>query len=58
MMLRYSFNAADAADAIERAVGAALDLGLRTGDLVPSGVEAVSTETMGNAVVDALDAGH
>ncbi len=54
MMLRYSLDAADAADAIEKAVGDVLDSGLRTGDIYHEGSELVSTSVMGDAVVKAL----
>ena len=36
MMLKYSFDMANEADAIERAVGAVLDAGYRTADIMPS----------------------
>jgi len=54
MMLRYSFGELQAADAIEVAVGKVLDKGLRTADIAAQDVTSVSTEAMGNAVVDAL----
>jgi 3-isopropylmalate dehydrogenase len=54
MMLRYSFNRADAADAIEQAVSQVLDKGLRTGDIMSPGCESVGTSGMGDAVVAAL----
>ncbi|KAF1712068.1 3-isopropylmalate dehydrogenase [Pseudoxanthomonas kalamensis DSM 18571] len=54
MMLRYSFGCADAADAIERAVGAVLDQGLRTADICADGGRKVGTAEMGAAVVAAL----
>lgn len=47
MMLRYSFDLTQEADAIEKAVDSVLDAGLRTADLVGnSGVEALSTTQM------------
>ncbi|HET8706238.1 MAG TPA: 3-isopropylmalate dehydrogenase [Pseudomonadales bacterium] len=55
MMLRYSFNCAEAADAIEQAVGKVLDQGYRTGDIYTDGMKKVSTSEMGAAVVAALD---
>jgi len=57
MMLRYSFGQAAAADAIERAVGAVLDAGLRTGDIMTPGCRLVGTAAMGDALSDALLAG-
>nr|WP_221197219.1 3-isopropylmalate dehydrogenase [Simiduia aestuariiviva] len=54
MMLRYSLDQEDAAKAIERAVSAVLDQGLRTGDIMSEGMQRVGTEAMGDAVVAAL----
>lgn len=54
MMLRYSLNAAEAANEIEAAVGKVLDQGLRTPDIMSQGMTLVDTSTMGAAVADAL----
>ena len=54
MMLRYSLGAAEAADAIEAAVGKVLDQNLRTGDIMSAGMTLVNTVQMGDAVVAAL----
>ena len=54
MLLRYSLNEDRAAAAIEAAVQTILDQGLRTLDIATDDEVAVSTETMGNAVVNAL----
>ncbi|MEE5056805.1 3-isopropylmalate dehydrogenase [Pseudomonas alliivorans] len=54
MMLRYSFNLTDAADAIEKSVSVVLDQGLRTGDIFSTGNTQVGTQEMGDAVVAAL----
>ncbi len=54
MMLRHSLAAAEAADAIERAVFNVLDQGLRTADIVSEGTRRVTTAEMGDAVVAAL----
>lgn len=54
MMLRYSFNQVQAADAIEQAVSQVLDQGLRTGDIFSQGMTKVGTDAMGDAVVAAL----
>jgi 3-isopropylmalate dehydrogenase len=54
MLLRYSLNLSEAADAISRAVGSVLDQGLRTADIYSDGMQKVSTSEMGDAVVAAL----
>ncbi len=54
MMLRYSLNEIEAADAIEVAVSQVLDSGLRTGDIYSEGCRKVSTNEMGKAVLEAL----
>lgn len=54
MMLRYSFAAVDAANAIEKAVSLVLDQGLRTGDILSAGCTRVGTVEMGDAVAQAL----
>jgi 3-isopropylmalate dehydrogenase len=54
MMMRYSLDAAPMADAIERAVSAVLDQGLRTGDIHTAGMRRVGTAEMGAAVAAAL----
>ena len=54
MMLRYTFNEAAAANAIEQAVSDVLDQGLRTGDIHSAGTTRVGTREMGDAVVAAL----
>lgn len=54
MMLRYSLRRDDAARAIEQAVGAALDQGLRTADIASPDTRAVGTREMGAAVVSNL----
>ncbi|MCG8668766.1 MAG: 3-isopropylmalate dehydrogenase [Pseudomonadales bacterium] len=56
MMLRYSFGLGEVADQIEKAVSQVLDKGYRTPDIYTEGTEKVSTEAMGQAVVDALNA--
>jgi len=52
MMLRSSFGLPAEADAVERAVAAALSAGLRTADLAPS--DTVSTVEMGDAICERL----
>lgn len=54
MMLRYSLDMGDAADAIEAAVSKVLDQGLRTADIYTEGSKKVSTKEMGAAVVAAF----
>ncbi|MFB1487639.1 MULTISPECIES: 3-isopropylmalate dehydrogenase [unclassified Thiocapsa] len=54
MMLRYSLDAASAAERIEAAVSKVLDQGLRTADIMSSGMRQVGTAEMGDAVVAAL----
>ncbi len=57
MMLRYSLNLADAADAVETAVARVLDAGIRTPDIAAGG-RSVSTPEMGDAVVRYLRDGQ
>ncbi|HCW90984.1 MAG TPA: 3-isopropylmalate dehydrogenase [Marinobacter sp.] len=54
MMLRYSLNEEEAAQAIETAVSKVLDQGLRTADIMTEGGRRVSTTEMGDAVRAAL----
>ncbi len=55
MLLRYSFDMSEEADAIERAVSDALDAGYRTGDIMPKGDTAgiikVGCRAMGDAIL-------
>lgn len=50
MMLRYSFGMTQEADCIERAVGAVLDDGIRTGDIMQEGCRKVTCSEMGDLV--------
>jgi 3-isopropylmalate dehydrogenase len=57
LMLRYSFGLNAAADAVEAAVGKAIDQGLRTGDIFSAsetGARRVGTREMGAAIIAAL----
>ena len=54
MMLRYSLNAPEHAERIEKAVSAVLDTGLRTPDIFSDGAERIGTKQMGDAVVSAM----
>ncbi|MFT6791657.1 MAG: 3-isopropylmalate dehydrogenase [Cellvibrionaceae bacterium] len=58
MLLRYSLNLPEAADAIARAVNRVLDHGLRTADIYSEGTVSVTTSEMGDAVVKALSVNH
>ena len=55
MALRYSFDLAEDADLIESGVANVLDAGLRTDDIMQDGMTRVSTEGMGNALLQELD---
>ncbi len=55
MMLRYTLASPAAADAIEQAVSAVLDRGLRTPDIHTPADTLVDTTSMGDAVVKALN---
>ncbi len=54
MLMRYSLERGDVADAIEAAVERVLDQGLRTADIHTEGTRKVGTEEMGSAVAEAL----
>ena len=54
MMLRYSFGLSAEADAIEQAVGKALDNGCRTADIAAPGQTALSTSEMGQVIRDLI----
>ncbi len=59
MMLRYSFDMADAADTVLASIESVLDEGWRTGDIANEGTDSekiVGTEKMGDLVVAALRA--
>lgn len=56
MALRYSFDLAQHADMLDRAIAVALDQGLRTGDIMQDGMRRVGTKEMGEAVITALAA--
>lgn len=50
MMLKYSFGLQEESEAIERAVSAVLQNGLRTGDMMSEGCTLVGCKAMGEAV--------
>ncbi len=54
MMLRYSFDMAEEADAIERAVNSALDDGYRTADIWQEGTKKIGCKEMGAVVAARL----
>lgn len=54
MMLRYSFDMNDEADAIEKAVEKVLADGVRTGDIMSEGCRKVSCSEMGDAITAAI----
>ncbi|HEU0117402.1 MAG TPA: 3-isopropylmalate dehydrogenase [Alphaproteobacteria bacterium] len=54
MMFRYSFGWAKEADMLDTAVRGVLNSGIRTADIVSTGIKPVSTTAMGDAVLQAL----
>jgi 3-isopropylmalate dehydrogenase len=54
MALRYSFDMGKEADMLEKAIANTLDAGLRTGDLMSSGMKQVGTPQMGDAIIAEL----
>ena len=54
MMLRYSFGMAREADAVEAAVDAVLDSGLRTADIMSVGMKRAGCREMGAAIAAAI----
>ena len=55
MMLRLTFNRPVDADLLEKAVGTVLAAGARTADIAAPGATRLSTQEMGDAVLDALE---
>ena len=55
MMLRYSFNLADEAQAVEKAVIAVLEEGYRTYDIMEEGKIKVGTREMGELIAARVD---
>jgi 3-isopropylmalate dehydrogenase len=55
MMLRWSFDMEEDAKLVETAVEQVLAGGMRTADIYSPGTAKVSTSTMGDAVLRALD---
>ncbi|TVR12411.1 MAG: 3-isopropylmalate dehydrogenase [Planctomycetota bacterium] len=54
MLLRYGLNCETEADAVEQAIRAVLRDGLRSADMAGPGVQALSTQDMGDAVIARL----
>ena len=54
MMLRYSLDMPKEAEAMEQAVSAALEAGLRTADIVEPGQTAVGCTAMGRAIAERI----
>ena len=50
MALRYSFDRTQEADLVDKAIARVLDKGLRTGDIMKSGMQQVGTSEMGRAI--------
>ncbi len=55
MLLRYSLQQASMASLIEEAVGKVLEKGLRTKDIISENEKGISTQDMGNAVINVLE---
>ena len=58
MMLRYSLDLPAEADAVEQAVSAVLERGVRTGDISEPGCTAVGCAAMGQAIATAVAQGR
>ncbi|MGL4853916.1 MAG: 3-isopropylmalate dehydrogenase, partial [Lentisphaeria bacterium] len=54
LMLRYSFNENQAAQAIENAVEAVISSGIRTSDIAEPNMKSVTTSQMGDAIIEKL----
>lgn len=57
MMLRYSFGLQREAAAIEGAMSAALDTGLRTADIAPPDILTRSTSALGQVIIEQIATG-
>ncbi len=55
MLLRYSFDRGDLADLVEKSVQDVLNAGIRTSDILADGCQEVSTNAMGDAIINALE---
>lgn len=54
MMLRYTLNLPQEADAVEEAVKSVLDKGYRTGDIMSQGMNLVGTKEMGQLITNEI----
>jgi len=54
MMLRFSFDMAKEANAIEAAVSKTLDAGYRTGDIAAPGEKCIGCSEMGRLILENL----
>jgi 3-isopropylmalate dehydrogenase len=57
MLLRHALGLSDEADAVETAIGGALDAGCRTADLARAGESPLSCTEMTRAIIDRLGSG-
>ncbi|MEQ9682227.1 MAG: isocitrate/isopropylmalate family dehydrogenase, partial [Rhodospirillales bacterium] len=55
MCLKYSFDMGEDADLIEQACKNVLDQGLRTADIMETGMTKISTTQMGDSLAKELD---
>ncbi len=56
MCLRYSFGMVEAAQMVDQAISNVLAGGLRTADIMQDGMTQASTDEMGSAIIEQLDA--
>jgi 3-isopropylmalate dehydrogenase len=57
LLLRHGLGLPDAANLVDRAIGAALDAGVRTADLALAGERIVTTQEMGEAITRQVEEG-
>jgi 3-isopropylmalate dehydrogenase len=55
MCLRYSFGLGEAADLVDAAITRTLAAGIRTRDIASDGMEVISTDAMGDAIVREIE---
>ena len=55
LALRYSFDLAEEADLLDRAMADVLDQGIRTADIWQEGSRKVGTEEMGESLIASLE---